>query len=173
MSTISSPPFPSISLFTCCESSLSLPLSCFFFFLTIPSSSSCVPCSLHFILFVYCDASFILPSLIPFCPSCLALLFLPWSLLLSSFHPFTQLLPAFLFIPFSCLDPVISSSFILCLLSSHLILLPHLFLTSSQCKPLILSLFKNNTNQNTWTHKQQLWHANVSPNTYSLPHTHH
>lgn len=88
--TISSPPFLSITMFTCCGSSLSLPLACFFS-LTIPHCSSCGPLYLHFHLFVCCDAAFILPTLIPSCSTCLTLTL--FSSTYSSFFCLSFLLP--------------------------------------------------------------------------------
>lgn len=54
-------------------------------------------------LFVYCDASFILPSLIPSFSFCLTLLFQSWSVLFYPLYFFWQLLPVF--IPWSNLHP--------------------------------------------------------------------
>lgn len=72
-------------MFTCCGSSLSLPLD--FFLLGYPSFLLLWPQFPS--LFVYCDASFIPPFLIPSCSSCLTLLFLSFSVL-SSYSPSTS-----------------------------------------------------------------------------------
>lgn len=64
--TISAPPFLSVTMFTCCGTSLSFPLACLFS-LTIPPSSSCGLSYLHshLCLFIVMQSSFFHPSFPP------------------------------------------------------------------------------------------------------------
>lgn len=139
---------PSLPLHPCCGSSLSLYLTSFLLWWPLFHTTSTSACWSWYIPHLSISYSFVL--LLP--------------------HTSVSV-PIGFYLIFSFLR-LLSHAFFL-----HFSVLLHLSLTSSAWKPLVfLNIWKwdNPTKHaHTNTQKQQLRHANVSQNTYSLPHTHH